>query len=230
MIERTLVQFAETIDNSVWLAPFVALIAGLLTSFTPCSLSTVPLIIGYVGGVGERDPRKAFAYSVVFSLGSAVTFVALGVLAVSAGRLMGTTSSVWLGFLGALTVLMAMQTWEIFNFIPSTNLVSKNTRRGYIGAFLAGVLGGIFSSPCSTPILIALLAMIAGKGAFYWGVLLMFLYALGHSALAIVAGTSLGFTQKIVDDGKCRIAANVTKFVMGALILFVGYYMFYLAF
>ena len=135
MMERTLVQFAETIENGVWLAPFVALFAGLLTSFTPCSLSTVPLIIGYVGGVGERNPKRAFAYSVVFSLGAAVTFVALGVIAVSAGRLMGTSSSLWLGFLGVLTVLMALQTWDIFNFIPSTNLASINTRRGYIGAF-----------------------------------------------------------------------------------------------
>lgn len=46
--------------------------------------------------------------------------------------------------LGVLMVLMALQTWEIFNFIPSINLIFKNKRCGLFGAFLAGILGGIF--------------------------------------------------------------------------------------
>ena len=34
--------------------------------------------------------------------------------------------------------------------------------RGYLGALVAGILGGVFSSPCSTPVLIVLLAIVAG--------------------------------------------------------------------
>lgn len=230
MIDTWLSQIAEVIGNNMWLAPLLALLAGVLTSVTPCSLSSVPLIIGYVGGVGEKNTKKAFAYSAVFSLGTAVTFVILGIIATSAGKLMGTSSPVWYIILGVLMVLMALQTWEIFNFIPSINLISKSKKRGFIGAFLAGILGGIFSSPCSTPVLIALLAIVAGEGNLIWGILLMLLYSIGHSALVMVAGTSIGFVQKINNSEKYKKAAVILKIVMGTAILLIGFYMFWLAF
>ena len=68
MINDWLSQIAEVISHNMWFAPILALLAGILTSVTPCSLSSVPLIIGYVGGVGEKNTKKAFAYSAVFSL------------------------------------------------------------------------------------------------------------------------------------------------------------------
>ncbi|MCP1110424.1 cytochrome c biogenesis CcdA family protein [Ohessyouella blattaphilus] len=230
MIDACLSQIAETIGGNLWLAPILALIAGVLTSVTPCSLSSIPLIIGYVGGIGEKNTKKAFAYSVVFSIGSAITFVTLGIIATSAGKLMGTSSPIWYGILGTLMVLMALQTFGIINIIPSTNLLSKNKKRGFIGAFLAGILAGIFSSPCSTPVLIALLAIVAGKGNIFWGILLMLLYSIGHSSLVMVAGTSVGFVQRIKSSEKYRNTANILKIIMGIAILLIGFYMFYLAF
>jgi len=230
LIDIWLSRIAEIIGVNLWIAPLLALLAGALTSVTPCSLSSVPLIIGYVGGVGERNTKKAFAYSAVFSLGTAVTFVALGIIATSAGKLMGTSSPVWYMLLGVLMVLMALQTWEIFNFIPSVNLFSRSKKRGFAGAFLAGILGGIFSSPCSTPVLIALLAIVAGEGNLLWGILLMLLYSIGHSALVMVAGTSVGFVQKINSSENYNKAATIMKMVMGTAILLIGLYMFWLAF
>lgn len=213
----------------MWLAPLLALLAGILTSVTPCSLSSVPLIIGYVGGIGETNTKKAFAYSAIFSVGTAITFVTLGIIATPAGKLMGTSSQIWYMVLGVLMVLMALQTWEIFNFIPSVNLLSKSKKRGFVGAFLAGILGGIFSSPCSTPVLIALLAIVAGEGNLLWGMLLMLLYSVGHSALVMAAGTSVGFVQKINSSETYRRAAKIIKLLMGTAILLIGLYMFWLA-
>ena len=230
MIDAWLSEIAKVISSNMWLAPVLALVAGILTSVTPCSLSSVPLIIGYVGGVGERNTKKAFLYSAVFSLGTAVTFVTMGVIATSAGMLMGTSSPVWYIILGVLMVLMSLQTFGIFNFIPSINLVGKNKKKGIVGAFLAGVLGGIFSSPCSTPVLIALLAIVAGEGKMLWGILLMLLYSIGHSTLVMVAGTSIIFVQRINESNKYKTVAAVLKYVMGAAILLIGFYMFWLAF
>lgn len=230
MIDTWLNQIAEIIGSNPWLAPLLALLAGVLTSVTPCALSSIPLIIGYVGGTGERNIKKAFAYSAVFSVGTAVTFVALGIVATSAGKLMGTSSPLWYMVLGVLMVLMALQTWDIFNFIPSVNLISKSKKKGYAGAFLAGILGGIFSSPCSTPVLVALLAIVAGEGNLLWGCLLMLLYSIGHSALVMAAGTSVGFVQKINSSEKYKNTATFLKTVMGAAILLIGLYMFWLAF
>lgn len=221
---------SDLIIRSGWMAPLLALFAGILTSFTPCSLSSIPLVIGYIGGAGQRDAKRAFWLSFTFAGGFAVTFTVFGVVASLAGRLMGTSASWWYLILGTLMILMALQTWGIFEIIPSSYLISKNTKKGFVGAFIAGILGGIFSSPCSTPVLIALLAIVAGKGSILWGMLLLLLYAIGHGILAIIAGTSVGFVQKLSSSDKYGKASTVVKIIMGALILLIGFYMFYLGF
>ena len=222
LLDRTTMLIGE----NLWLAPLLSLFAGVLSSLAPCSLSSVPLVVFYVGA-GDGGVKRNFLYSAAFALGMAVTFTALGIAASAAGRLMGGSSPVWYVMLGLLMVMMALQMWGIFDFIPSLSLISKNRRRGILGAFAAGVLGGVFSSPCSTPVLIALLTLVAGKGSFAWGLLLMLLYSLGHGALVIAAGTSMGFVQKLSAGGK---AAEVVKIAVGLLILSTGLYMFWLAF
>lgn len=229
MMDSWLNTLSNLISESAWLAPLLALLAGVLTSFTPCSLSSIPLVIGYVGGT-STEPKKAFRLSLAFAAGSAVTFTVLGTLASLAGRLVGTSAPWWYFILGILMVLMALQTWEIFNFIPSTYLLSKNTRRGYAGAWIAGILGGIFSSPCATPVLVALLAIVAGKGSVAWGMLLLLLYSIGHGALTVFAGASVGFVCSLTQNEKYGKASQWLKGVMGTAILFIGFYMFYLAF
>lgn len=222
LLDRTTMLIGE----NLWLAPLLSLFAGVLSSLAPCSLSSVPLVVFYVGA-GDGGVKRNFLYSAVFALGMAVTFTALGIAASAAGRLMGGSSPVWHVMLGLLMVMMALQMWGIFDFIPSVSLISKNRRRGILGAFAAGVLGGVFSSPCSTPVLIALLTLVAGKGSFAWGLLLMLLYSLGHGALVIADGTSMGFVQKLSAGSK---AAEVVKIAVGLLILSTGLYMFWLAF
>ena len=230
MISVWLENLTVLIGKNMWLAPLLALLAGVLTSFTPCALSSVPLVIGYVGGSSNNDNRKAFRLSLVFALGMAVTFTALGVIASLTGKLIGRAASWWYIVLGILMVLMALQTWEVYNFIPSTFLVSKSTKKGYIGALIAGILGGVFSSPCSTPVLIVLLALVAGQGNILWGILLLLLYSIGHSVLVLAAGTSMGFVKKLTASEKYGKASKVLKIVMGCLILLIAFYMFYLGF
>ena len=230
MISVWLENLTVLIGKNMWLAPLLALLAGVLTSFTPCALSSVPLVIGYVGGSSNNDSRKAFRLSLVFALGMAVTFTALGVIASLTGKLIGRAASWWYIVLGILMVLMALQTWEVYNFIPSTFLVSKSTKKGYIGALIAGILGGVFSSPCSTPVLIVLLALVAGQGNILWGILLLLLYSIGHSVLVLAAGTSMGFVKKLTASEKYGKASKVLKIVMGCLILLIAFYMFYLGF
>ncbi len=230
MIDAMLEQLAQLISESAWIAPLLALVAGVLTSFTPCALSSVPLIVGYVGGTGGRTTKRAFRLSLTFAVGSAVTFTILGVIATMAGSLIGTQATWWYMILGALMMLMALQTWGIYEIIPSSYLISKNNKKGYLGAFIAGILGGIFSSPCSTPVLIVLLAVVAGKGSLAWGILLLLLYSIGHGILAVICGTSIGFVQKLSKNEKYGKLSNLLKIIMGAAIALIGFYMFYLAF
>lgn len=218
------------IQNNFWLSPVISLIAGLFTAFTPCSLSTIPLIIGYVGGIGTLDTKKAFRISLIFASGMALTFTVLGAIAALIGRAMQVFGSWWYIFLGILMVLMALQTFEIFTFIKPTYLTSKNTKKGYIGAFITGILGGVFSSPCSTPILVVLLAIVGQSGNLLYGILLLLLYSIGNSVLVVAMGTSIGLVKKITINEKYGKFSNYLKYFMGTIILILAFYMFYLGF
>jgi cytochrome c biogenesis protein CcdA len=230
VINDWLALLSDSISANIWLAPLLALLAGVLTAFTPCALSTVPLVIGYVGGTGQKNTKRAFSLSATFAVGMAVTFTTLGVVASILGKFMQGTGSWWYIILGVLMLLMALQTWEVFNFIPSTNVLGKNKKRGFIGALLAGVLGGLFASPCATPVLVVLLAFVAKEGRILLGVFLLLLYSLGHSVLVLIAGTSVGFVKKLSASKKYGVVSKVLNIVMGTLILMIAFYMFYLGF
>lgn len=230
MINDWLEQLSSIISQNIWLAPLLALLGGLLTAFTPCSLSSVPLIIGYVGGYAGNDTKKAFRYSLVFCGGMAITFTVLGTLASLLGRLMQFSGSWWYLILGLLMILMALQTWEVINIIPQSALMNKNNKRGYLGAAIAGLLGGLFASPCATPVLIALLAVVAREGKIVWGIVLLLLYSIGHSVLLMVAGTSVGFVKQLSRSERYGRFSQILKIVMGSVILILGFYLLYLGF
>lgn len=219
---------SDAMGANLWLAPFLAILAGVLTSFLPCALSSLPLVIGYVGGVGGHHPKRAFRLSLTFAIGMAVTLMALGTAAALLGRLMQGAGKWWYLVLGVLMVLMALQTFEIYNFIPSSFALGKSTKKGYIGAFVAGILGGLFSSPCATPMLVVLLAFVAKEGNLLFGMFLLLLYALGHSVLVLVAGTGVSLVQKITQNKKYGKYATAVRIAMGVAILAIAFYMFYI--
>lgn len=221
---------AGAISENAWLAPLFAVLAGVLTSFTPCGLSSVPLIVGYVGGAANSNTTYALKLSSVFCLGMAITFTALGITASFMGKLVQQSGSWWYIILGVLMILMALQTWGVFTFIPSGSLISKNTKRGYTGAAIAGILSGLFSSPCATPVIVVLLALVAERGSILWGGFLLLLYAIGHSVLPIVAGTSVGFAQKLSQSSKYLGLSKGLNFLLGLAILGIGFSMLYLGF
>lgn len=230
-INTALQDLSRLIGSNPWLAPALALLAGVLTSVTPCSLSSVPLVIAFVGGTGRKNPATAFRFSLVFALGMAITFTALGTLASLLGKLFNFgTASWWYLILGALMVAMALQTWGIITVIPASYAQSKNTKRGYLGAFMTGILGGLFSSPCATPVLIALLTLVSRSTKPIWGIALLLFYSIGHSVLVIVAGTFMGLTGKLTKSARYGFFARGVNILMGAGILLAGLYLLYSGF
>ncbi|MCX8074184.1 MAG: sulfite exporter TauE/SafE family protein [Clostridia bacterium] len=228
-MESLFEQFGILLTQNVWISILVALLAGIVSSFTPCSLSSIPLIIGYVGGYNESDKRKPFIYSLIFSLGLAVMFTILGVLSVTIGRLFIGIGAVWYTILGLILLMVALQMLGIINIGSNVCNVHKK-KNGVIGAFLLGIIGGVFSSPCSTPVLIAILTFVAEKGNILLGGSLLLVYSIGHSILVIIAGTSVGITQSIVSSDKTNKIAVIMKYIFAVLVLWLALYMLYLGF
>ena len=126
MIYEWLNSLSLLINENMWLAPLLCVLAGALTTLTPCSLSTIPLVISYVGGT-SADIKKSFKLSLVFAIGNSITFIIFGIVAALLGQLIGNTGKWWYIVLGILMILMALQVLEIYQFIPSTYLTEKNT-------------------------------------------------------------------------------------------------------
>lgn len=225
-----LLHFNNVISNNVFLALILSLFAGLLASFSPCTISSIPLLIGYVQGTGVKDNKKAFKYSLIFSLGIGLTFTLIGVFTALVGKAFLGAGKIWYIALSFIMIGAGLQILDVINIFCNKNETCKmpKKREGLIDAFFLGILSGILGSPCATPIMAAIIAFIAASGNLVLGVLMLLMYSFGHSILIILAGTSFGVIEKIAYSKKGQKIGKVLKDVLGTIIILIGLYLFYL--
>lgn len=61
---------------------------------SPCHLSSIPLVIGYLSSQGREGMKRPYSLSFLFATGILITIALIGVITVSAGRMMGDVG-VW---------------------------------------------------------------------------------------------------------------------------------------
>ena len=157
------------------------------------------------------------------AFGMAVTFGIFGSVASVIGHYMHEAGHWWTILMGILMLLMSLQVLGVINIIPHVHVTEEISGKGYMGAFLTGALGGLFASHCAIPVMVALLALVAelGKNA-WWGILLMVLYAVGHSILLIAAGTGYSYVEKIIQNPKAESVGKWLRAILGTVIFLVG--------
>jgi len=227
-METLLNHLSQSLTENPLLAYLGVFLGGILSSSSPCVLATIPLVIGYVGGYSEGDRRKALLYSLTFILGLSLTFTVLGAIASVIGGLFGMISRTWYFVVGGIAVAIGLQLVGLYELnLPIPGYIQPK-QRGLLGAFLLGLVFGIISSPCATPILALILTFVATKGEVAYGTSLLFVYALGHCVLIFVAGTATGFAESFI---KSKGISNITtwgKRIGGSIVVIVGIYLFYL--
>ena len=230
MIDQ-LVSSANTyIETNPWLALVAVFVGGVLTASSPCVLAMIPLTMSFVAGdKGEKGSlRQAMTFSFVFVLGLSITFTALGMVAALAGTIYGEVSSLWNWVIAAVCLVMGLHLMGVLEFTIPMPFNVKPKLRGLLGALVLGLLFGIVSAPCAAPILVVLLTYLAGSGASVtYGGLLLLVYALGHSVLIVIAGTSMGAAKKLIESKRLTRATEVMRRVAGAVIVLVGAYFAY---
>lgn len=211
------------------IAYFSVFVAGLISSFSPCVLITIPLVISYVGGYAEGDVKRSFTFSLAFVIGLSITFTVLGAIASLAGTLLGDVGGFWKYILAAVAIVMGLQMMGLLNFqIPTPRLV-KTEQKGLIGAFLLGMLFGVASSPCATPVLALVLTFVASKHNLLYGTSLLFVYALAHTVLIFAVGVSTGLAEVFLKSQKIADFSVYAHKVSGAIFALIGLYvLFYL--
>jgi cytochrome c biogenesis protein CcdA len=226
-MDALLAALTRLVEQNVWIAPVASFLGGVLTASNPCVLIMIPLAMAYVGGYGEaRSWRYNLSLSLAFVVGLSITFTVLGLIAAFMGSLLGDVGSFWPYAVAGVCLVMGLHLLGAFNFAFPLSSQFKTQKKGVIGAFLFGLLFGVVSTPCATPVLAVLLVYIASKGSLPYGALLLFCYALGHCFLIIVAGTSMGMAKGLLESRGLQKAGSVLRKIAGVAIILVG--LFYL--
>jgi cytochrome c biogenesis protein CcdA len=222
VLDQATQSLLHAVAASAWLAPFAAFAGGLLTAANPCVLAMVPLMVAYVAGQGEQSVLRSFLLSLAFSIGITLMFVLLFLATWAASSIL--RAAWWTYIAAAVCLLMGLHLLGLFNWqIPAPTGVTPK-QKGFIGAFLLGLLFGLVSLPCAGPILLALLALVPIKGAAYGGLLLV-AYSIGHCGLILAGGTSMGLVQRMVDSNGWTRGVGLIRKLAGVLILLVGIFL-----
>lgn len=218
--------FIDNIEQIIATYPLLAFgavfVAGVISSAAPCVLSTIPLVIGFVGGYSGGDRLKAFRYSLMFILGLSLTFTAFGAAAGLFGTIFGVVGVGWYLFAGILALLMGGQMMGLYEIRLPIKRDFKPRRSGLVGAFMLGLFFGLVSSPCATPVMVVLLTLVAGKGQVLYGITLLFSYALGHCLLMLFAGTFTGFVEAFAKNRGVVNLSNWSRKLSGGIISLAG--------
>ncbi len=227
-METLLNQLSQWLNGNPALAYLGVFAGGILSSSSPCVLATIPLVIGYVGGYSGGNGRKALLYSLTFILGLSITFTILGAIASFIGGLFGVVGRAWYFVVGGVAVAIGLHLIGLYHWTLPVPVHFQPKQRGILGAFLLGLVFGVVSSPCATPILVLILSFVASKGEILYGTSLLFVYAIGHCALIFVAGVAAGFAEGFIRSKGASNVATWGKRMGGSIVFLVGVYMVYL--
>ena len=203
----------------------LSVVAGALTTLSPCVFPLLPVVIG---GAVQRHR----AAPVAMGVGMALTFTVIGLLV---GGLGGSLSlspddvrrvGAWLLIaFGAVMVIPPLE--RRFSALMSPIASSANAASARLetnalwGALALGGLLGLVWSPCAGPLLGSTLALVATSGGAARGALLLGLFGIG-AALPLVGAayaSRAGFGRV---RGWVLAHAGAAKTAMGALLVLVG--------
>jgi cytochrome c-type biogenesis protein len=202
--------------------PLLALVAGVLSFSSPCTLPLVPGYLGYMSGVSSSRGRTLGA-ACLFVAGFALVFTALGAAASSLGALLLDHRSLLEKAAGILIILLGLFVLGLIrppHLLREGRPLMERVRPGPTGAFLLGLAFALGWTPCIGPVLASILALAGAQGTVARGVVLLLLYSLGLGLPFLAAAVAVEHVRSF--SGWLRRRASVVDATGGALLVAMG--------
>jgi cytochrome c-type biogenesis protein len=180
-------------SGSLLLAIPVALVAGLVSFFSPCVIPLLPGYLSYATGLSGADLEDArrgrmLLGSVLFVLGFTVVFVALGTLSGALGAWLVTWQREITVVLGVVTIVLGLAFAGLVPGLQRDWRVHTVPAVGLAAAPLLGFLFGLGWTPCIGPTLAVITNLSLQEGTATRGALLSGVYAVGLGVPFVLAG------------------------------------------
>lgn len=206
----------------------MSFIGGLVASISPCSLAMLPIIIGYVGGYSEEKSGKTLLQMIMFVFGTAIVFSAIGIICAITGKVFVAFAGGYFGILLASIVLvMGLKLVGILDFDLPVLIKEMPKSTGHNTFLYPVILGMVFAlagTPCSTPILAAIMAFASLSANLTEAILMLFLFALGQGLILVIAGF---LTSRLKNWKNFYKLSDMLLKLSGLLLVVASLYIFY---
>lgn len=209
---------------------FLAFGAGFLSFISPCCLPLYPAFLSYITGVSVTElkeenammQKRAMLHTIFFLIGFSSIFIMLGMSTSFIGkffmqysdliRQIGAILIVFFGF-----VIVGILKPEFL--MKDRKIAFKNRPTGFIGSILIGMGFAAGWTPCTGPILAAVIAMsVSNPGS---GMLYMIAYTLGFAIPFFIMSFFIGRMQWIK-----RNSVKIIK-IGGYVMIVMGIFLFF---
>ncbi len=227
----------EWLSGAVGSTPAVAIAASFLWGvlsilLSPCHLTSIPLIVGFISGQETISPRRAFVLALLFSLGIFATIGIIGVVTALLGRMLGDIGPYGNYLLAIIFLAVGLYLLEVIPLpFIGTPKESAFKRKGALAALILGLLFGIALGPCTFAYMAPMLGVVftLASTRFLYGVLLILIYGIGHCSIIVGAGTLTEVVQRYLNWNARSKGVAIVKKICGVLVILGGVYLLWIA-
>lgn len=212
-------------SGSLVLAIPVALIAGLVSFFSPCVIPLLPGYLSYATGLSGADLEDArrgrmVAGALLFVLGFSVVYVLLGWVSGSIGSWLIEWRSQLDIVLGTIMILLGLAFAGLVPFMQRDWRVHQVPAVGLAAAPVLGFLFGVGWTPCIGPTLAAITNLSLNEATAARGALLSGVYCLGLGVPFIIA--AVAYRRALGAFAVVRRHQQWVARIGGAMLVLVG--------
>jgi len=233
MLENLFTFLYKAMTGSVWLAVLTSFVWGVLSILlSPCHLSSIPLVVGYITSQGKVSIKRTFYISLLFSVGILITIAAIGIITASLGRLMGDVGVYGNYFVAVIFFLVGLYLLDVFKFDWNTFGLKQTKSKGLLSALILGLLFGIALGPCTFAYMAPVLGIVFTTAQTNYSLAMIFLLAfgLGHCSVIVAAGVLTGKVQKYLNWSDESKTILWIKRISGILVILGGVYLIWTTF